>query len=130
MKRLDYTNKSIADQSRNKIALSGTTIMNLVVAVAYVIEVLKGGRTINTYLIILTLCVIPIVIAFSIFLKKRDSVTIRYVLAVGFAVLYCYVMYGTTTNTSFCYVIVIFLVLTVYMDKVVSVGLCAFRIRL
>ena len=49
---MDYTNKTIADQSRNKVALIGTTIMNMVVAVAYFCEVLKGGRTIASYLII------------------------------------------------------------------------------
>ena len=120
---MDYTNKTIADQSRNKVALIGTTIMNMVVAVAYFIEVLKGGRTIASYLIIVSLCVIPILGAFLLYFKKKDSVPIRYVLAIGFSFLYCYVMYGTTTNTSFCYVIVIFLVLIVYMDKKVSIGL-------
>lgn len=120
---MDYTNKIIADQSRNKVALIGTTIMNIVVAVAYFFEVLKGGRTIGSYLIIFALCFIPVISAVLLYFKKKEALPIRYVLAIGFCFLYCYVMYGTTTNTAFCYVIVIFLALTVYMDKKISIGL-------
>ena len=118
---MDYTNKSIADQSRNKVALVGTTIMNAVIAVAYFIEVIKGARGIGSYFIILALCVAPVIVAYVKYLKKKDSFSIRYILSIGFAFLYCYVMYGTSTNTTFCYVIVIFVVFTVYMDKKISI---------
>ncbi len=120
---MDYTNKSIADQSRNKTALSGATIMNTIIAFAYFFEVLKGTRGMGAYLIIVALCFVPIIAAYVTYLKKKDSYSIRYILSVGFVFLYCYVMYGTTTNTAFCYVIVIFIVLTVYMDRRLSIGL-------
>ena len=120
---MDYTNKSIADQSRNKTALLGATIMNAIIAFAYFFEVLKGTRGMGAYLIIVALCFVPIIAAYVTYLKKKDSYSIRYILSVGFVFLYCYVMYGTTTNTAFCYVIVIFIVLTVYMDRRLSIGL-------
>ena len=74
----------------------------------------------NTFV---ALCFVPIIAAYVTYLKKKDSYSIRYVLSIGFVFLYCYVMYGTTTNTAFCYVIVIFIVLTVYMDRRLSIGL-------
>lgn len=122
---MDYTNKSIADQSRNKVALTGTAIMNIVIAVAYFIEVVKGARGIGEYLIIVALCFVPIISAYVMYHKKKDSYSIRFILSIGFAFLYCYVMYGASTNTTFCYVIVIFVIFTVYMDKKISIGLGA-----
>ncbi len=120
---MDYTNKSIADQSRNKIAMISTSIMDVVIAVAYFVEVLKGVRTIGSYMIVFTLCFLPIIISVVTYIKKKDSEIIRYIIAVFFGLLYAYVMYGTSTNMAFCYVIVVFLALTVYMDKKLSIGL-------
>ncbi len=120
---MDYTNKSIADQSRNKIAMISTSIMDVVIAVAYFVEVLKGVRTIGSYMIVFTLCFLPIIISVVTYIKKKDSKIIRYIIAVFFGLLYAYVMYGTSTNMAFCYVIVVFLALTVYMDKKLSIGL-------
>lgn len=97
---MDYTNKSIADQSRNKTALLGATIMNAIIAFAYFFEVLKGTRGMGAYLIIVALCFVPIIAAYVTYLKKKDSYSIRYILSVGFVFLYCYVMYRTTTNTA------------------------------
>ena len=53
---MDFTNKSVADQSRNKVAVIGSVIMNLILALAYVIEVFKGARTIGSYLVVFVLC--------------------------------------------------------------------------
>ena len=89
---MDYTNKSIADQSRNKTALLGATIMNAIIAFAYFFEVLKGTRGMGAYLIIVALCFVPIIAAYVTYLKKKDSYSIRYILSVGFVFLYCYVM--------------------------------------
>ena len=52
----DLSNAEYANQSRNKTAMMGIIIMNQVLAIAYLIEVIKGSRTIGSYAVIAALC--------------------------------------------------------------------------
>lgn len=114
---MDFTNKSVANQSRNKVAVLGSSIMNVILALAYVIEVFKGGRTIGSYLIVLLLCMLPMLATCLAYLKKKDTMVIRHIICIGFALLYSYIMFTSSTTITFCYVIVIFVILMVFMDR-------------
>ncbi|MBQ3027869.1 MAG: hypothetical protein IJD26_02235, partial [Lachnospiraceae bacterium] len=124
----DLSVKSIAMTSTNKTAITGMVVMNLVLALAYAIEVVKDARSLGSYLIVLALCVLPSVISVGIFLRKRDSLAVRYIFAVGFALLYAYIMLTTTTNLAFCYVIVAYVILMVYTDTKLLLGMGGFAI--
>lgn len=119
----DFSVKEIALQNQNKIALIGVTIMNVILAVAYMIEVFKHTRSIGSYLVIAVLCILPCVFAWFTYQKKKDSSIIRYICGVGFSLLYAYIMWTTTTDIAFCYVIVIIVILVVYVDLNYLVGL-------
>lgn len=119
----DLSVKSVALTSTNKTAISGMIVMNLVLALAYVIEVLKDARSIGSYLIILALCVLPVVLGILLFVRKKDSMAVRYVFAAGFALLYAYIMFTTGTNLTFSYVIVAYVILMVYTDTKLLLGL-------
>lgn len=125
---MDYTKKSVADQSRNKVALIGAVIMNLIISGAYAIEVVKEARAIGSYLIILALALLPMTISYLAYRKKMDTISIRYIISIGFALLYTYIMFTTSTTITFCYVIVIFVILMVYMDKKVLIPLGVFAL--
>ncbi len=114
--KLDLSVKRYADQSKNKTAMIGIYIMNAVLALAYAIELLKGARTPESYAIVAVLCVLPCIISQLIYGKKKNSAIIRYVLGIGFLLLYSYVMFTSTTNLTFCYIIVAFVILVVYID--------------
>ena len=113
---LDLSVKSNAVQSMNKTALIGITIMNVVLALAYLIEVVKGARTIGSYAIVALCCIAPTVLAILTYLRKKDSLFVRYIQGVGFALLYTYVMLTTSSDLTFCYVIVAIVILMVYID--------------
>ncbi len=112
----DYSVKEIAMQNQNKTALIGITIMNVILAIAYVIEVFKDARTIGSYAVIAASCILPCVFAWMLYRKKPDSTQIRYICSIGFSILYTYIMWTTSTDIAFCYVIVIFVILIVYVD--------------
>ncbi|MBQ8847094.1 MAG: hypothetical protein IJ006_08115 [Lachnospiraceae bacterium] len=124
----DLSVKSIAMTSTNKTAITGMVVMNLVLALAYAIEVVKDARSLGSYLIVLALCVLPSVISVGVFLRKKDSLAVRYIFAVGFALLYAYIMLTTTTNLAFCYVIVAYVILMVYTDTKLLLGMGGFAI--
>ncbi len=113
---LDLSEKKYADQSMNKTAMTGVYIMDIVLAVAYAVELLKGARTPLSYAIVAVLCILPCIVSQLIYRKKKDSTAVRYVLGVGFLLLYAYIMFTSSTNLAFCYVIVAFVSLVVYID--------------
>lgn len=112
----DFSVKEIAQQYQNKTALIGVTIMNAILAIAYVLEVFKNARSIGSYAVIAAFCILPCVFAWAIYNKQKDSKNIRYICGIGFALLYSYIMWTTTTDIAFCYVIVIMVILIVYVD--------------
>lgn len=113
---LDLSVKTNAVQSMNKTALIGITIMNVVLALAYLIEVVKGARTIGSYILIAALCIVPSIVSILTYMKKKDSELIRYISGVGFALLYGYIMMTTSSDLAFSYVIVALVILMVYID--------------
>lgn len=119
----DFSVKEIAMQNQNKTALIGVTIMNVILAMAYVVEVLKDARSIASYAVIAILCVLPCVLAWLTYRKKPDATVIRYICSVGFAALYTYIMFTTTSDIAFCYVIVLLVILVVFVDLKFLVGL-------
>lgn len=125
---MDFTKKSVAEQSRNKIAVIGSSIMNVIIAVAYLIEVLKGSRTIGSYLVVLFLSLFPMLLSSLSYLRKKDTAVARYTISIGFGLLYSYIMLTSATAITFCYVIVIFVILMVYIDKRILISLGVFSI--
>jgi len=119
----DLSVKSVAIASTNKTAISGLLVMNFVLAIAYALEVVKDARSFGSYAVILALCVVPSVLAVVMFMKKKDTSAVKYVFAIGFALLYGYIMFTTSTTLAFCYVIVAYVILMVYTDTGLLLGL-------
>ncbi len=130
--RLDLSDPKLAMQSMNKAALIGIIIMSVVIAFAYVLEVVKGARSVGSYLVIAFFCVAPWAIALVIYHRKKDSKAIGYICAIGFALLYTYLMITAATDMTFCYVIVVFVILIIYLNlkMLVSLGVYAIVVNL
>ncbi len=112
----DLSNPLYADESRNQTAILAVTIMNLVLAVAYLLEVFKGARSVMSYVFVAASCILPSVISIIIFLKKQNAKIIRYILGGGFTIFYAYIMLTTENMLAFCYVLVIFAALIIFVD--------------
>jgi len=128
----DLSNPLYADESRNQTAILAVTIMNLVLVVAYLIEVFKGARTIPSYIFVAAFCILPSVISILIFLKKPYTKVIRYILGGGFTVFYAYTMLTANNMLAFCYVLVIFAALIIFVDLkfCIMLGSAAFLINI
>lgn len=112
----DLSNPLHADESRNQTAIFAVSIMNLVLTVAYLIEVFKGARTIPSYIFVAAACILPSVISVLVFLKKPYTKLIRYILGGGFTIFYAYTMLTAQNMLAFCYVLVIFAALIIFVD--------------
>lgn len=130
--KLDLSNSTNAEISRNITALIGVTIMNAVICVAYVVEVLKGARGIGSFAILAAACIVPVALAVGIYARKKDSYLIRSILGYGFLIFYGYIMFTTKSDMPFCYALVAVSILLVYGDYKFSAvfGTIAFGINI
>ena len=131
-KIFDLSNKVDAEASRNITAIIGMCIMNSALAIAYFVEVLKGVRTIGEYIILAVTCLGSCLLAGLLYRKKKDAHGVRYILGIGFLLFYTYLMFITSSDLAFCYVLVAFSVLIVYVDIKFSVmvGSYAFLVNI
>ena len=129
MKR-DLSIKKNADISRNKTALICMTITTVILAVAYLLEVLKNARTIGDYAILASACLVPPIISWVLYGVKKDNAAIRYILGIGFLVFYTYLMLTSTSELAFCYIAIVFMILTVYVDTKLSIIMGAYAFLL
>ena len=126
--KLDLSNLIDAESSRNNTAITGIIIMNVILALAYMVEVLKGARSIASYAVVAVCCILPVVLCLMAYGRKKSSKAVRYIGGIGFMCLYAYIMFTTTTDISFCYVIVMYVILMVYGDLKYSAFLGGYAI--
>lgn len=128
--KMDLSDLINAECSRNRTAMTGMGIMNTVLALAYLIEVLKGSRTTGSYAIIAILCILPTVLCILAFCRKNNTRSIRYIGGIGFLLLYSYIMFTTSTDLAFCYIIVMYVILMVYGDLKYSIVIGVYALGL
>ena len=115
-KKLDLSERRNAASAMNNTAMIGVFVLDIVLSVAYVMEVVKNTRDIGSYLLIVAMLLVPSVIASAMYKKNAASKNIRYVLGIGFCIFYAFAMFTTTTELSFVYILVLFVVFQVYID--------------
>lgn len=121
--QLDLSDLKQADRSRNKTAVICMVITNFILALAYLLEVVKDARSILSYSIVAALCIIPSVLGLILYKAKPSTKLIRYVFALCFSALYAYAMFTSGTSIVFCYILVHMSVMMVYIDMKLQISL-------
>lgn len=114
----------IAKQERNRVVVIGMGIMNVILALSYLIEVFKGERGILEYAVVFILTILPTVLTVAAFLRRKEAGYIRYISAGFYIVFYAYVMFTTTKLIVFCYIIVLTILMNTYGDLKLSISCC------
>lgn len=110
-------NNSRSDISMsNFVSIVSYTIINVILIACYIIEVVKGSRTIGYFTVFCVLALVPMVLTYFAYLKNRDSNIVKYVIAAGFGVFYLFIIFTTTSPVAYVYAFLIAAVLLVYND--------------
>ncbi len=109
---------------QNAFATLGWTILIIVIAVAYLLEVVKGERTVVYYIGLLACGVIPLVIAKIIQKADGESEKVPWICTVGFLPLFIFVLFtGDTPMTySFAYPMLAVLIIYPQMKLIMTYG--------
>lgn len=124
---MDYQLKKI-----NKSLLTGWVSIIVILLVAYSVEVIKGERTIGYIGIFAVVMLIPILITFYLYNKKKDMENLSYVIIFGYNIMYAFVMFTGSTQMVFSYILPMlsFLILYHKPKLVVITGALAFVINI
>lgn len=105
-------------KNANRLAATIWVIMDVILTVAYAVEVVKGARTVPYYIAFLAVCWLPFF--FSLIMLKIKGADWGYykdVVVVGYGIFYSYVLLTTNTPLTFTYVLPLLSMLVLYKDR-------------
>ena len=106
----------------NRAILIAWVIINAILAVTYLIEVIKGDRSHWYYIMFMAILWVPLCISFIIFKVKPDSGKLRYIMATAYFVMYTFVMVTGNTMLVFVYILPMSAMLVLYHQPSLMLG--------
>jgi len=108
----------------NKRLLQSATSLCVLITLAYILEVIKGARTVPYVLVVILFALGPQIVSWIIYKGNNASALVRSVVAIGYAAMYCFVLFTTTNVLVFTYVIPMLVIITLFDDKkfITSIG--------
>lgn len=100
----------------NKVTVLCHGIICALIAVAYLIEVFKGSRTILYWLMLLAVGGGPVIAEMLIYKKNPESEGLRKIVGYGYGIFYIMVVFTTTSILPFTYILPMLIVITLYGD--------------
>ncbi|MDE6214618.1 MAG: hypothetical protein K2M70_14290 [Lachnospiraceae bacterium] len=110
----------------NNTAIKGHTIIDSILFAAYLLEVLKGSRTIGYFAVFALLTIVPVVAEWLIYTRNPESGAIKYLIGITYGILYFFVIFTTTSLLPFTYAFPMFIVIILYMDPRFNILIGAF----
>lgn len=88
--------QNYSDIKRSNISiLLGYGLMNFILVICYLLEVLKGSRTISYYIIFCILALLPFLVTVAEYKHNPESEKIKIMLPIGFGIFYCFIIFTT-----------------------------------
>ena len=112
---------NISETARvNKVVWLAHCIIDGLITAAYLLEVVKGSRTLFYFAGIALLTIVPPVIEFLMYKNNPESLPLRKVIAYSYALLYAVAVFTTNSKLPFTYILPMLVVITLYSD----IGYC------
>lgn len=108
-------------KAMNKVAIVCHAVIVVVLELAYLLEVVKGSRSMGYYLIFSLFALLPLIAEFIFYYKDPVDERLKYLISGGYTLFYIFVVITTTNVIAFTYIIPILSVIVLYSD----VRLCA-----
>lgn len=100
----------------NKVVFIQYAILTIILFVAYILEFVKGSRTLPYTLIFICFDFIPFILYTIVYKKNPESTKLKYILSIGFSLLYAFVLLTAAVPTTFAYIFMIYVAIIPYGD--------------
>lgn len=108
----------------NRAAILCHTIIDVVLALAYMVELVKGARTVGYICVFGALCIVPVIVEWLLYKKNPDSGFIMHVIGVCYGALYVFAIFTANSVTNFVYAVPMFVVMILYSNVRFSALYC------
>ena len=107
----------------NRSLVAGWMLIVVILAAAYIMEVVKGERGITYLLVFLVFTVAPAAVVLARYISKPDRLSLRYEIVVGYFFMYCFVMVTGSTTMVFCYILPMLSLLVLFHEpKIIKIS--------
>ena len=100
----------------NDVVLYEYGVLAIILFAAYLLEFIKGSRTLPYTIIFTIIDLIPYFAYAIIYKKNKESLVLKYILSIGFSVLYAFVLITAAVPTTFVYIFMVYLMIIPYGD--------------
>lgn len=96
--------QNFSTKKTNIAVLAINLILDIFFLLGYIVEYLKGARSLSYLALLFPILLIPIIIAIIIYFKKPDSPIMKYVTLTGYFAIYIFAMFTSSRLVIFTYV--------------------------
>ena len=115
--QMEYSEKYFATKANKKAMIMWMT-MNIVLSVAYALEIVKGLKTVQYYISMELTCWVPFIIGLIILkVKGWDSKDYKYLVGFGYGTFYLFIMLTSPAILAFTYILPITSILVIYKRR-------------
>lgn len=100
----------------NKAVLIQYAILTIILLAAYILEFVKGSRSLPYTLIFMFFDLVPFLLFVITYKKNPKSTKLKYILSIGFSLLYAFVLITAAVPTTFVYIFMIYVTIIPYGD--------------
>ena len=105
-------------KSANRKALAIWMSLNVILSISYAIEIVKGLRTVNYYIIFMLVAWLPFIVGTVVLKLKGMSAEIyKDVVAIGYGILYAFVLFTTQSTLAFVYILPLTSMLILFKNR-------------
>lgn len=123
---MEYS-EELFKKSANRKAMAMWFVICIILSLAYLLEIVKGLRTVTYYIVFLCVCWIPFVTG-VVLLKLKGAATSAYkhVVAFGYGTFYIFVLFTTNSVLAFTYILPVSSMLVLFKDRnfIIRTGVC------
>lgn len=100
----------------NRMAMICLSVLDGFLALAYFSEAARGTRAMGYSISVVVLALLPVVLGWIFYKKKADHPAVMHIIAVGFAIMYTYILFTANNRLVFAYAIPMLIIVTLYLD--------------
>lgn len=128
MKGVDIVQQHEYDSMVNKNTIKCWSIIAIVLFISYIIEIIKGLRTIGYVFEFSVVMIIPLLITYIIYKRDSSSHYVRIIFAVGYSIFYTFVILTTQSPAAFVYILPMSSILMSYCNNILIVSVFGYAL--
>lgn len=117
----------ISEIARNNRVAKNAHMVDVLVVIALIsLETISGKRSVLTFLIAAVIGLVPVIVDEIFWRKDRETPVIKHLVAIGYAAFYSFILFTTSNQLVFTFVIPMILLVSIFNDAkytlIINVG--------